>query len=75
MQGMSFTWLPERGRDNDRTSDILHVMADGTHYAVYIPDEIMEDNRLTLDECKAMAERQIARDPSIRKVHITNAGR
>jgi hypothetical protein len=65
---MLFTWMTEHGRDEGRLSEILHVSAQGVHYAVYVADEAMEE--LGLDKCKEVAERKISKDPSTRRVLV-----
>ena len=76
---MTFTWLAERGRDNHGHNDILGVLADGVEYAVYFSDEAKQDfdddEAVAMAECRSIAERKIARDPSIREVRVTTADR
>lgn len=75
----SFTWLPERGRDNHGHNDIFHVLADGVEHVVYFSDEAKQDfeddGRDAEAECKAIAERKISRDPVTRDVLVTTADR
>jgi hypothetical protein len=76
---MVFTWMKEQGRDEAAEIDILHVSADGREYVVYISDEASgrgEDSwDPTFHECKAIAERKIARNPSVKQVEVRSADR
>jgi hypothetical protein len=76
---MHFTWMNEQGRDERSQVDILHVSADGREYVVYISDEASgrgEDSwDPTLKKCKAIAERKIMANPSVKRVEVLSTYR
>jgi cell division septal protein FtsQ len=53
--------------------DILHLHTDGREYVVLVSDEALEN--LTLDECKAIAERKIEKNPSVKQVEVRSTDR
>lgn len=66
-----FKWLPDQRHDENREITVLHVDFRDTRYTVEYSDEAQEDG-ITLDRCKTIAERKIRAAPGVKRVAVEN---